>query len=428
MPFGWRRFAPAALLGLSIGFPAWLVTATLTRASNVPLRDEWDWARLSFLMRTGHLQWSDIWQPHSEHRIVIPNLIFLAIDRAVGWNVLAEQLVGVVASVAAQFVLWRLIRKTIEGELPRYAALVVMSALLFSPAQFQIFAEPFGWPICTFLTIVAIAGFAEPGWSGVGFALTATLLGSMISDQCLILWFVGVFGAWYARWSRAQTLAWTFAGIVSLIVIPGNYMMVRAAASKPTNVALIPIYALIFLGTPLAYGSPSAVLHGVAPVAAVCLTVFVLVTCRSEITARRAALLPWLLCIGYASLASVAIGASRIDFGLVQATSSRYASISIFLYIGVLGLVLSNAARFRTRAVRVAIVVACAAFLGLGAIAAARGDATWARWTDERRQVGAEIGRGRFGNAAKIFPNAAILREIIAKLCIVHDSPLGCHA
>jgi hypothetical protein len=179
---------PAALAAAFV-MPAIVLALMIGRFVNVPFLDEWSWTALSVALHHGTLTWNVMIAQHNEHRNVVGNLVFAAIDRTIGWNVLAEQLVSFALLCLAQAAAWFVIRATTPP--PRRLVLfAVCSLLLWSLAQWENLALGYnvGWNACTAAAFVVLAALADSArlWR-VSVAAGAAAIATFSSAQGALL-------------------------------------------------------------------------------------------------------------------------------------------------------------------------------------------------------------------------------------------------
>ena len=98
-------------LGSAGVWGAWLVSLAAALlfvgryASNVPSWDDWD--MIPTLTRFQPVTWSWLWSQHNEHRVPLPRLIFLGLDRVFGIDMRVTMVADVLlmAAVAAALLL-----------------------------------------------------------------------------------------------------------------------------------------------------------------------------------------------------------------------------------------------------------------------------------------------------------------------------------
>src|SRR6202011_6132042 len=105
---------------------------------------------------------------------VAGDLLFLAIDRLGGWNVVREELLGLAFVVAGLIALYRLMQRTLPP-LAADGAFAVASWLLAGPIAFENFliGGNLGWPLCTAAVIVVVERLSAPRRSSRDAALAA---------------------------------------------------------------------------------------------------------------------------------------------------------------------------------------------------------------------------------------------------------------
>ena len=311
-----RRISVAAalLMPLVVGF------LMLRRAVNVPFLDEWSWAALSVALHRGTLAWPDIVAQHNEHRNVVANLIFLGIDRTIGWNILAEQLVSFALLVIAQIAAWFLTAR-------RWPLFAAISLLLWSLAQWENFALGYnvGWNVCTAALFVLLASFAAridaPRMLLAAFAATVA---TFASAQGALLFPIGfALIAYNARRRALALIVWSAIAAAAAAVFFSGYVAAPGSGGPPVGTFVL--YVLTVLGTPIGawWG-----LSGCVAVGALAFR------CRNE----PRVLAVWSCAAFYAVANAVLIAWSRFALGLDSALSSHYAALALFLYVAVAGL------------------------------------------------------------------------------------------
>jgi hypothetical protein len=328
-----RRVSMAAAFAM----PLIVLFLMLRRAVNVPFLDEWSWAALSVALHHGTLTWSDITVQHNEHRNVIANLIFIGIDRAIGWNILAEQVVSFAFLAVAQTAAWFLVRAT-TAPARRWPLFAVISLLVWSLAQWENFALGYnvGWNVCTAALFVLLAALA-PRVDAVRLlvAVVASVLATFASAQGVLLMPIGL--ALVARdkaWRWPAIAVWLVAAGATLAAFLHGYVSAPATGAPPAGIFIV--YLLAVLGTPIGawWGLSACVAVG-----ALALLTFAGLAwrCRGD----TAALVAWSCAAFYAIAAAVLIAGSRFAMGFDSALSSHYAALSLFLYVAVAGLAAS---------------------------------------------------------------------------------------
>jgi hypothetical protein len=309
----------------------------LRRAVNVPFLDEWSWAPLAVALHRGTLAWPAIVAQHNEHRNVVANLIFLGIDRTLGWNVPAEQLVSFALLCVAQAAAWMLVWATVAPA-RRWTLFAVLSLLVWSLAQWENVALGYnvGWNVCTAALFVLLALFATPfGLARVAGAGVAAVLATFASAQGAALFAIGLaLIAVNARRRGPASIAWAALALATLAAFLRGYV----AAPSPGMPApgTFAVYLLTVLGTPVGawWGIPAC-----AAVGALGLAAFLALLVRAlRAGEERLIVAVWACAAFYAVANAGVVAASRFALGLDSALSSHYAAIALFLYVAVAGL------------------------------------------------------------------------------------------
>lgn len=101
---------------------------------DVPYMDDWDFVDLLDKYYSGTLRVSDIFIPHNQHIIAIPQLIMLFIAITSNWNTSLEVFISVTSSVLTYFILCASIPKSYPTNIKRHLQ-IALSVLTFSMAQ-----------------------------------------------------------------------------------------------------------------------------------------------------------------------------------------------------------------------------------------------------------------------------------------------------
>lgn len=420
------RLGRIAPLVCAVAMPYGVLALIVKYQVNLPLMDEWMWADFDYHLHRGTLTLGELWAPHNEHRILVPNLVMIALARLGGWFIVREELVGLAFFIACQLLLWRLISRTVvERSAP--VTFFCVSALLFSLGQHMNFGYGFqlGWPLCTLslLIVVTLLSTSTIPLRHVGFAAIAGGVGSYSSAQALLVWPLGIGLLLLARRRSVTAITvWLAAG---LVVIAIDHLGRGApSAQTPFDVGALLGYSLTYLGSPLAgwAGILPAATAGFVCVAAICGHAVGDVVRRDRVTLDRRA--PWYALAAYAILAAPITGIARLDSGGgVQALSSRYISISSLLTIALLVLLVQDVSASRRAIVR-ALAVASIAVLTL--LVVPESQSGLAYWQANAAQLETDLAEIRSGNTAAvtdIYPSMTMLEKYVRRLREIGDGP-----
>ncbi|MEM8931944.1 MAG: hypothetical protein AAGE94_12270 [Acidobacteriota bacterium] len=402
---------------------AWLVAAPplalagLVATTGVDLA-YWDqWALVPHLeaLADGRLRLADLWTQHNEHRLLVPQLVMVALAWLTDWNVHAELAMNLVLALGLLGVLTILVRKTIET--PPTWLLPLLSLLLFSPGQWENWA--WGWQIQIFANVLAVAATLtllvdadRP--TRFAAALVCAVIATFSFANGLLIWGLGlplVARDGRARWPR--TILWILAALaVAALYFHGLGVTDRPSFfddGVPRTLKLFGGYLAIYLGAPLLGFHGHVAMYG-GFLLLVAVAVFGLVETRREglgwLLGPR---LPWLLLAGYAVASALLTAYGRLYLGLGQALTSRYVTLSTCLWIGVAGLLALAGQRPWIRRLALAALVPLAIQWGVGA-------ERLHTIGEERRAIRAAIVDGRPVDLGTIYPDPEVVEERLATL------------
>src|SRR5919109_933613 len=171
--------------GAIIAWATW--AATLVAAllfvsrfgSNVPSWDDWD--MIPVLTRHQPVSWDWLWSQHNEHRVPVPRLVFLGLDRLLGVDMRVTMYFDVLlmAAVAAAMIVTA---ARLRGRASAVDAFFPMALLSLGQAQNWLW----GWQL-QFFASVAIACVALLAMVRVGAGMSPTGAGLVVGLCALVL-------------------------------------------------------------------------------------------------------------------------------------------------------------------------------------------------------------------------------------------------
>jgi hypothetical protein len=312
----------------------------------------------------GNLHLSDFWQQHNEHRHFLPRLVMFGLGLASGWNTKDEMwLVLALLTVNLGIILAVLLPSGRAWW--RYWLAIPFAFLVFSLRQhqnllcgFQLsFVMAATAALLTFFLLAQMQDGQRPWWKFAGAAVAATL-GAVSSAHGLLLWLVGVLPLvllhqpvrqrikFAAVWLVIGAAEWAFYFVdYHKTVHPVSEVQERTLANCSE-------YFITVVGGAL-FPLPSLAKWLGLLLVAIAATVFGIVITRRRLPQTTF----WLTVAAFGLLTQAQVAWGRTPFGSGQALSSRYATFSLFLIIGVCG---ALATLLAERASRVVI--------GLGAV------------------------------------------------------------
>ncbi len=309
----------------------------------VPYWDQWELVPLLYKMHSGELSFSDIWAQHNEHRIFFPKLIMLTLAYMTDWNIMYELYTNLVIAALTLFFLFILLRQTFSNHNCAAAKglFIISSFLIFSPIQWENWC--WGWQLQIFLTVL---GAVAAVWSvsrwpgqlkGVLGGIGAAVLATYSFNNGLLTWIViGILLLRQGDRKWKHIVLWTAAFAVTIAFYyygytkPGHHPSLLFFLNHPYDFIR---YVLAYLGAPLGFGKKDiSISIGLLLIIVLCIAAIRMWRSNKE----EYGLLPWLAIASYAILSAAVTGIGRIGFGVGQALSSRYTTISTLFIISVL--------------------------------------------------------------------------------------------
>ena len=308
---------------------------------NVPFQDSWN-SSLPLLLdfTRGHLTIADLWQPHNENRMLVPNVILMLLDSATHMNQVVDMCVSAALLVCALVLICRLAHRTLGLSL---AWLVPLPYVVLSLIQTQnaLWAFQLAWSLILFLSAVVLEMLERVKQRPIWFVMAclAAVLASFSSLQGLLVWPVGLLYGASIGWRARHCLLWLTTGLVTVVVYAANFGPVYPPPD-PGSLFTQPLLALRFFI--LLIGSPFAVHHFIMGTLILFLLAATVVFPVSRERWRRYRLPIALLATTLFFDGLVTEG--RVGYGLSQALASRYTTYNL---LGLAALYLAAAAAIR---------------------------------------------------------------------------------
>ena len=411
----------AAVIGAFGILPVLVIV--LKRAVEIPYWDEWEWAELIYGAHTHALTFAQLWAPHNEHRILVPNLVVLALDAAGGWSVVREQIISLVFLGLTQLTVWAIIRRTVR-EPRRGWCFLIATVLLFGFVQEENLGWGFqmAWFICDLCLVVAVWALTRPRRTpfDLALALATGTIASLSSSQGLVVWLSGLVAILLIpRRVGPTAIAWiTVGAIVTAIVRSGSPGGDPAGHVGFAHVGLLGQYSLIYLGAPLAwsFGTEAAKLAGSAFVFWSVALAATLWRARSLLRVRVG---PWLAIAAYPVACAIATGPARAGFGLVQANASRYTSITTLGWIALIAATFAAVPRGR---IRVSLAAVPAAFVIIASVVQTfTGYGAWHQHSADLSRARADLAVGDRSGLPLVYPDRTRVTVLLGELARIHD-------
>lgn len=330
--------------------PALAVAGIHCYGINIPYQDDWGTLKPVLESYAGTLSFNSLWVQHNEHRLLIVKIITVLLARVTRYNLVADLYCSLSFEFLALILIWRTLAITLRADsILARPLLICASLLLFSAVSWENWTmtvaslQFFGGVFWATASVWALAEW--PGrWRGVLVASAAAFLGictSGLGFPLLIVVLLGILAQGLERrkirWAQVAFLpAWS--GAFLAFYFKGYDSMGHSVVSLFGRGGLHAIaYFFAYLGSPFVcrgfVGLELTSAIGFAGVA--WFSIFLWLILRHLPELRRSAA-PWILLGVFAILNAALTSFARLEFPLPQATSSRYRSIAMLLWLPLL--------------------------------------------------------------------------------------------
>lgn len=364
--------------------PALIALAFIVKyGCNVPCWDQWAFIGLLEKMYNHQsITLSDLMAQHNEHRILFPRLIMLGLAQLSHWNIKYEMYVGFLLLAAFAYVIFIQLTKLYAASeaTPKNFSILVASCLVAMPIIFSLAQQEnllWGWQIQIFLNVLAIAlgahfltNSAVVDYKHLGMAAICGIVATYSFANGLFYWPIGVL-VLVARRRYTVAFPYLLAGwlAVSGLIIysylhgyekPQNHPSIMAALRQPSQCIA---YILTYLGTPMVHAK--ALLYVSRASAGLVASILILVIGYFLLKTNdfwRSNIIFWHVLLLYAIISAIVTAFGRSGFGIIQATSSRYVTISSLFWLWIFLLGIYVAIKNRILTVRILTILACLFF------------------------------------------------------------------
>jgi hypothetical protein len=327
------RLAPGVFSGLAVLFVLLVLVKIITSFDAIPFWDMYD-GGLTFYSRFANGDWSALWEPHNEHRIVLTKLAFVTDFKLMEGTTRFLWYVNFVLAGLIALVLVAFLR-----EVPQGGAFVWMPAFLVAVSFSELQKENLYWSFqsqffLVFLLPLAALYFAllsltRPKRSTVYFAISAGLGILSVGTMANGIFALPVLTV-YALLTR---MSWKRVVLLAALSVIGFLAYFHGLPEKADDPSLFQIlqekpsrfirYWLTYLGGPF-----KPLKKVVTALAGLVLVVLAVRAAWKHIPRGRAsaAEIALLGFMGYIFLTALVTAIGRVPFGVEQAMSSRYAT------------------------------------------------------------------------------------------------------
>jgi hypothetical protein len=314
---------------------------------NTPFWDEWEMVSLFQAKDNGTLSFHDLWAQHNEHRIFFPNIVLMLSAYATHWNVKFELLLNFAFSLVTALMLYLFVLSKIKQRYLGLTAALLIGTWFYSTVQFENWL--WGWQVEWFMcvagavtSIYLLDRFSTKGAKHrrllFGGAVVTAIVSTFSLGSGVVIWPVGFGLLLLYRQPKKSVGLWTLAAVLSAAAYYYHY---HKPAGDPSTTLFLHQrvnflkYIFSYFGRPVSSQADVAMLVGAT-------LLLLLIPLVYAVWLQRAALskfMPWLSLMALSLIAGGLTAVSRLGFGVIQGSASRYTAFSLLYVIGVTGLI-----------------------------------------------------------------------------------------
>lgn len=325
---------------------------------NVPFWDEWGFVPIIDKFYNNKASLFDLFAQNNEHREFFARIIMLISMYFTHYNVVTEMYISCAIASFTLFILFILYKQGFGFSLTSLIGFIPVSWILFDFRQFDNILM--GWTVHIYLAIfgLVLSIFSLKNTKKIDGMLILAVLGGVISSFSfmtgLVVWPLGFLLIFASKANKISLGAlWGIAGIVTLYlhfynwVKPEQTPSILYSIENPLKgIAYMLIYIGSFFGLQI---RKDVQIFGIAISGGQLLLIFILASLVCGILIISAIIvsirliiknglleetLEWIALIAFSFASAIITAIGRAGFGLEQALSSRYITLSVLAIIG----------------------------------------------------------------------------------------------
>lgn len=322
-------------------------------AVNVPFSDDYALIPMLKSVNHGHVPWGLFWAQHNEHRIFFPNVILTTMAKLTHWNVPAILYLSAIIAGIGFLGLVLIIRRHIHSLKFSCLAILLSTAIFFSPAQSQnwLWDWQLEWFFCVTCVIWSVYFIDKLKRQGSMYRLIIPGLLAFIATFSLaggfFTWLGGLIILLSRKFKPSWVITWLVAAIVSLWLYYFHYLQPKDGFTQGVYLHHIPSvikYFLAYIGRPTSSNSHAAIIVGL------CLLLLFFVATMFTLYKHQFKEMSAVISLGLISIfVGLTIGIARFSFGITGALSSVHTTFSIMFTTSVVILVIHAASSINFR-------------------------------------------------------------------------------
>lgn len=330
---------------IPLGLLTWFVQSF---SVNVPVGDQWELVSFFDKFATKSLNLEDFFSQHNEHRIIFPKILFTILAFTSKWNIKLELGFSIFLVILTFFTLYKIAEVSHnKNKILFYSANAIGCILIFSLVQYEnwLWGFQIAWFLINACVVIAVFILTVPKkWSpSLRLSLSALFcfIASFSSAHGLFSWLAIIPAVISVEGKVKQKITRLILWIIFFIIFLGIYSInYDKPGHHPDTFFFLkePLiagqYFLTILGVPV---GKSIFLASVSGFILLLSFLFFNICFLKDLQSKFAKkIAPWLSISWFTILFALLTTLGRAGFGIEQAMSSRYTTVSILLIISCL--------------------------------------------------------------------------------------------
>ena len=217
-------------------------------AVNMIFADQWHDIHIIALSHSGALTLGDLWAQHGENRVVVPDLLVLALAHTTHFNVVYEDYASglLLIATAALLILAHRRRSPSTPWIYYFPMIIVLLSLNQGTMTLWGFAVSWYLEIFALAAALFLLDRVALGWLGVAGAIAVTVAGAFSSLEGLLIWPVGLLLLYQRRRRRSMILAWITAAVGTVGLYMFHFDFTTVGTGTKSFVLTHPLAAMRF--------------------------------------------------------------------------------------------------------------------------------------------------------------------------------------
>ena len=315
-------------------------------AINVVFWDQWELVPLIEKLYTHTLTFSDLFAQHNEHRIFFPRIIMLGLAYITHYNTIVEMYFSWILVVITFIIIFKMYIQDFGKSTSMMIKFIPIAWIMFSFRQITNIL--WGWQIQIYLCVLGFVAsiYLLEKANKINYSFILAILSGIISTfsfvNGLLVWPVGLIYIIISKRTNVRLFAamWSIIGVLVWIIYfydwtkPSHHPSLLFGIDHLTTSIT---YLIISVGSPLAFELGHAFGSGLIIMISLLILFIIGLNNKFTIGHNNRFIIEnakWISFVLFSLLSSAALMVGRSGFGIEQALSSRYVTLTSLGIIG----------------------------------------------------------------------------------------------